>query len=111
MNEGEIAQLDALYPMKQVLSDSKKQMTQNRLSKMNENSHRVDTRGKTNRKERNCAKNVLLPALQHQRDRQFDTTGLTQMTRTCMKEIKMTRTCTKEIKMTTLATEGEEGHN
>ena len=26
MNEGEIAQLDALYPMKQVLSDSKKQM-------------------------------------------------------------------------------------
>ena len=99
--KGELAQLDALYPMKQVLSDRKKQMTQNRLSTMNENTHRADTRGKTNRKERNCAKNVLLPALQHQRDRQFDTTGLTLMT----------RTCTKEIKMTTFAMEGEEGHN
>ena len=58
-------------------------------------------RDKTYREEGNCAKNVLLSALHHQRDRQFDTTGLTLMT----------RTCTKEIKMTTFAMEGEEGHN
>ena len=98
--KGELAQLDALYPMKQVLSDSKKQMTHNR-SAMNENTHREDMRVKTNREEGNCAKNVLLSALHHQRDRQIDTTGLTLMT----------RTCTKEIMMTTFATEGEEGHN
>ena len=50
---------------------------------MNESTHRGDMRDKTYREEGKCAKNVLLSALHHQRDRQFDTTGLTLMTRTC----------------------------
>jgi hypothetical protein len=91
INEGEIAQLDALYPMKQVHSDSKKKLTDNRMSTMNESTKTGDMGDKTYREEENCAKNVLLSAIHHQKDCKFDTTSLTMMTRTDTKEEVMNK--------------------
>ena len=78
--EGEIAPLDALYPTMRVSSDGEKQQTHHRMSAMHESTYQEDVKNETYRENRSCAKNVVMTALHHPRDRQTHTSpALTRM--------------------------------
>ena len=66
MKEGEIAPLDASYPDVRVLSDSKKQKTQDNMPAVNKNIDRGDVNDKTYRVNGNYTKNVLMSAIHYQ---------------------------------------------
>ena len=70
---------------------------------MHESTYQEDVMNETYRENRNCAKNVMVTAPHHPRDRQTDTTSLALMARTCTRP--------KKIKMIAFAMEGEKGHN
>jgi hypothetical protein len=98
-----IAPLDASYPTIRVFSVSKKLQTHHKMSAMHESTYQEDVMNETYRENRNCAKNVMVTAPHHPRDRQTDTTSLALMARTCTRP--------KKIKMIAFAMEGEKGHN
>ena len=112
--EGEIAPLDALYPMMQVLSDDKKQQTKHRMSPMHETTYQEDVKNETYRETRSSAKNMVMTALYHPRDHKTHTTrpALMTMTYQCGEQVKKKeQEGHKKIKMIPFATEGEEGHS
>jgi hypothetical protein len=80
--EGEIAPLDALYPTMRVSSDGEKQQTHQRMSAMHKSTYQEDVKTETYQEDRSCAKNVVMQALHHPRDRQTYTTIPALMTMT-----------------------------
>ena len=74
--EGEIAPLDALYPTMRVSSDDEKQQTHHRMSAMHESTYKEDVQYETYQENGSRAKNMMMMALHHPRDRQNQTTSL-----------------------------------
>jgi hypothetical protein len=73
MMEGEIAPLDALFPMMQVLSDHEKQKTHHKMSTMHALTYKEDVQTVTYQENGSRAENVTMMALHHPRDRQNQT--------------------------------------
>jgi hypothetical protein len=76
MEEGEIAPLDALYPMMRLFSDGEKQQTQQSMSAMHKSTYQEGVKNETYRENRSCAMTVVMTALHHPRDRHTHTTSL-----------------------------------
>ena len=107
--EGEIAPLDALYPTMRVSSEGEKQQTHNRMTAMHEITYQEAVKNKTYQENRSSAKNVMMKALHHPRDRQTHTTSPALMTMPNTMEGEQVED--KRIKMIPFAMQGEEGHN
>ena len=73
--EGEIAPLDALYPMMEGLSDYEKQKTTHRMSAMHKSTYKRDVQYEAYQEDGSSAKNVMKMTLHHPRDCQNQTTS------------------------------------
>ena len=73
--EGEIAPLDALYPMLRVSFDDGKQHTHHRMPAVHESTYLEDMQNKAYQEDGSRAKNVMTIALHHPKDHQNRTTS------------------------------------
>jgi hypothetical protein len=118
--EGEIAQLDALYPIMRVFSDLEKQQTLHRLYAMHESTYQEDVKNKTHRENRSCTKNVegeiapldaLYPTMRVSSDDERQQTHHRMSAIPENKTYRENGSCAKKIAMITFVMEGEEGHS
>jgi hypothetical protein len=108
--EGGIAPLDALFPTMRVPSDNEQQQTHHRMAAMHESTDQEDVQNKPYRENVSGAKNVMMRAIHHPRDRRNQTTSPAL---TLMQEQVEDKEWESHKKIETIpfATEGEEGIN